>query len=338
MRAALATFHPATADRLRFARQLGLEDGLLWGPTLPVDVGKLDYKALLSIRGQFEGEGLRLYAIETLPAAFMRDVILAGPRRDEHVEVVRTLVRDMGRAGIGVFGYNWMVDGVWRTSNSFPLRGGAKGTVSVAADLARAPHTHGREYSEAEIWASYEYFLRAVVPVAEEEGVRLALHPNDAPVPRVAGVPALFSTRANFERGLAIVDSAANALCLCLGNWGAMGEKIREVILDLGPRGRIVYVHFQAVQGSIPTDGRFNECFVDEADNDALDVVLALHEVGFDGVMIPGHVPQMEGDDEWRTAHSLSTTPYTHPMGGHRARSYTVGYLRGLVKAVERLA
>ncbi len=338
MRCALATFHPATPERLRFTRQLGLDDGILWGPTLPADVASLDHKALLAVRCAFEGEGLRLFAIETLPASFMQDIILAGPKRDEHVDVLRRLVRDMSRAGIGVLGYNWMVDGVWRTSTSHSLRGGARGTVSVAADLARAPIGHGRVFSEDELWASYTYFLNAVVPVAEEEGVRLALHPNDAPVPSVAGVPALFSTRAAFERGLSLVDNPANALCLCLGNWGAIGEKIPDVVRDLGPRGKIVYVHFQAVQDNIPEHGRFNECFVDEADNDALDIVLALHEVGFDGVMIPGHVPQMEGDDEWRTAVSAASTPYTHPMGGHRARAYTIGYLRGLVKAVERLA
>jgi mannonate dehydratase len=324
-------------ERLRFTKQLGLDDGLVWGPTLG-DVEKLDYKALLALVGQFQGEGLRLFAIETLPADFMLDVILNGSSRDEKIDVLRRLMRDMGRAGIGVFGYNWMATGVWRTSNHFPLRGGAYGTVSNAADLARAPLSFGREYSEDELWANFEYFLRAVVPICEQEGVRLALHPNDAPVPAVGGVPALFRDRANFNRALELVPSEANALCLCLGNWGAMGEKIPDVIRDLGGRGKIVYVHFQAEQGSIPHDGRFNECFIDEADNDALDIVLALHEVGFDGVMIPGHVPQMQGDDEWRTALSGATTPYTHPMGGHRARAYTIGYIRGLIKAVERLA
>lgn len=336
MRPALATFYPVTSDRLRFTRQLGLRDGLVWGPTLP-GVAALDFKQLLSLKAQFEGEGLNLFAIETLPASFMEDVILNGSARNERIEIIRNLVRDMGRAGIGVFGYNWMATGVWRTSNDFPLRGGARGTATNAEVLARAPLSFGREYSNDEIWANYEYFLRAVVPIAEEEGVRLALHPNDAPVDQVGGVPALFSVRENFERALEMVPSDANALCLCLGNWGAMGEHIPSVIRDLGPRRKIVYVHFQAVQGNIPS-GKFNECFVDEADNDALDIMLSLNEVGFDGVMIPGHVPQMEGDDEWRTTYSSVNTPYTHPMGGHRARAYTIGYLRGLIKAVERLA
>lgn len=336
MRAALATFYPVTADRLRFTRQLGLSDGLVWGPTFP-DVERLDFTALVALKGQFAAEELDLFAIETLPASFMVEVILGGPTRDEKLETLRNLVRDMGRAGIGVFGYNWMATGVWRTSNSFPLRGGAHGTATDAALLERAPLSFDREYGEEEIWENYRYFLEAVIPVAEAEGVRLALHPNDAPVPQVGGVPALFRSRENFERGLALVPSDANALCLCLGNWGAMGERIPDVIRDLGPRGKIVYVHFQAVQGSIPA-GHFNECFVDEADNDALEIMLALHEVGFEGVMIPGHVPQMEGDDEWRTAYSAATTPYVHPMGGHRARAYTIGYLRGLIKAVEKHA
>ena len=250
MRGALATFFPVTPDRLRFTKQLGLDDGIVWGPTFP-DVARLDFTQLLAMKAQFESEGLNLYAIETLPARFMQDVILAGPTRDEKIDILRRLVRDMGRAGIGVFGYNWMATGVWRTSNSHPLRGGARGTATDAAVLARAPLSFGREYTEDEIWDNYEYYLRALVPVCEEEGVRLALHPNDAPVPAVGGVPALFRSRENFEKGLALVPSDANALCLCLGNWGAMGEKIPEVIRDFGPRGKIVYVHFQAVQGNL---------------------------------------------------------------------------------------
>lgn len=336
MRVALATFWPPAPERLRFTRQLGLADALLWCTTLP-DVAALGFRELCALRSRYADEGLRLVALETLPAAFMRDVILGGPRQDEHLEVLRRLVRDMGRAGIGVLGYNWMATGVWRTSATHPLRGGARGTATDAALLARAPRSFDRSYDEAEVWAAYERFLEALVPVAEEAGVRLALHPNDAPVPEVGGVPALFSSRKAIERALDLAPGPAHALTLCLGTWGAMGEDLPEVIRDLGPRGRIAYVHFQAVQGSIPAGG-FNECFVDEADNDPLDLVLALRETGFDGVMIPGHVPQVEGDDEWRTHLSAETTPYTHPMGGHRARAYTIGYLRGLLKAVERLA
>ena len=333
MRTALATFYPVTEDRLRFTRQLGITDGLLWGTTLP-EISGLDFKKLLDIRGRFEGHGLRLFAIETLPTQFMRPIILGGDERDAHLQILKRIVRDMGRAGIAVLGYNWMVDGVWRTSNDFPLRGGARGTLVDAAALAHAPETHGRRYTEEEVWSNFERFLDEVLPIAVEEGVTLALHPNDAPVAEVAGVPALFSNKEAFDRALSYRDTPFNALCLCLGNWGAMGEDLPSVVREYGTRQRIAYVHFQAVQGSIPADGRFNECFVDEADNDALEIMKALHAVEFSGVMIPGHVPQMEGDSEWRTAESSTFTPYSHPMGGHRARAYTIGYLQGLIKAV----
>ncbi|HBY58211.1 MAG TPA: mannonate dehydratase, partial [Solibacterales bacterium] len=101
-------------------------------------------------------------------------------------------------------------------------------------------------------------FLEAVLPVAEREGVRLALHPNDPPVPKIGGVPFLFHSRNNFRRALALASSPSHALCLCLGCWSEMGERGTDVVREFGPAGKIVYVHFQAVQGCVPC---FHETF-----------------------------------------------------------------------------
>jgi len=104
-----------------------------------------------------------------------------------------------------------------------------------------------------------------------------------------------------------------------------------DAIRHYGSQGKLVYVHFQAVRGRVP---QFHETFVDEADYDAWAIIRSLHEANFKGVMIPGHVPEVEGDAAWRTQESVENTPYYHPMGGYRGRAYTVGYLRGLLHAL----
>ena len=190
-----------------------------------------------------------------------------------------------------------------------------------------------REYSEDEFWDNYAYFITRVLPVAEDEGVKLAIHPNDPPVERLGGLPCLMRSREMIEKALSIHPSDAHGLTFCLGNWGAMGADLVAAIRHFGPLGKLLYVHFQATQGTVPN---FTECFVSDADYDAYELIAALDEVGFDGVMIPGHVPQISMDNEWRTELSVNKTPYGHPMGGAAARAYTIGYLQGLIAAVRR--
>ena len=230
-----------------------------------------------------------------------------------------------------MLGYNWMPQGVWRTTLSAPLRGGASSTGFAYAEAENAPLIRGRRFTEEECWDNYAWFLERVLPVAEEEGVTLAVHPNDPPVESLGGVPCLLRSRANFDKALSIRPSKNHGLCFCLGNWTEMGEDVFDAIRHYGKQDKLIYVHFQAVRGRVP---RFHETFVDEADYDAWALIRAFNEAGFKGVMIPGHVPEMEGDEPWRTKESIENTPYYHPMGGYRGRALTVGYLRGLLHAL----
>jgi mannonate dehydratase len=341
MRPAIAAFVPPDDARLRFIRQLGVEDLLLWATTYGevsgAGEGELDADTLLGFRRQAESHGLRIFGVETLPAHWYNEIILGSPGAARQIDHFKNSIRALAKAGIHVLGYNWFLHGVWRTSMTRPLRGGALGTAFDAEEAAKAPLTHGERFSEELFWSNYERFLREVIPVAENEGVRLALHPNDPPVASIGGVPFLFRSRDNFRRALSLVDSSAHALCLCLGCWSEMGECGSDVVREFGPQNKIAYVHFQAVRGSVPC---FHETFIDEGDyggDDAWTVLSALRETGFDGVMIPGHVPQMEGDEEWRPELSFEKTPYKHPMGGYRARAYTIGYLRGMLRALQEL-
>ena len=178
-----------------------------------------------------------------------------------------------------------------------------------------APLSHGRVYSPEEMWANYEYFLRAIVPVAEEAGVRLALHPDDPPVASLGGVGRIFRDFDGFKRAMDLVDSPANGLDFCHGCWSEMGPGVVEAVRYFGERGKILYVHFRDVQGTVPA---FQECFINEGNSDMFQMIKALKGTGFTGFLIPDHVPHMVDDTQW----------------GHRGRAYAIGYMTALLEVL----
>ena len=181
MRVAIGQFSELTDEMLRFAKQLGVSGIVLNTPKIPGEK-RWEFMDLLRLRVQCEEYGLRLEAIENTPIRFYDKAMLGLPGRDEQIENYCETIRNLGRAGIPILGYHWMANGVWRTSRTAFGRGGARVTAFDLDLVQNAPPTHGRVFTEEEMWRNYEYFLRAVVPVAEEAGVKLALHPDDPPV------------------------------------------------------------------------------------------------------------------------------------------------------------
>src|SRR5690349_1186839 len=135
-----------------------------------------------------------------------------------------------------------------------------------------------------QLWAAHEYFLRAVVPVAEEAGVRICLHPDDPPLPEVRGVPRIMGTPAAFDRVLTTVPSAYSGITVCQGNFTLMTDDLPALIRRWGAQGKIFFVHFRDVAGDA---SRFIEVFHDEGPADVLECMRADHETGFDGPMRP---------------------------------------------------
>lgn len=334
LRPALDLFFPPTDDQLTFAKQIGVDDIVLFGTSLQ-SWSELSFKNLTAIRNRVEDAGLRLFSIETFPARFYDQIILGKSGRTEQIRAYQEAVDNIGRAGIRHHSYNWMPTGVWRTTYTHRLRGGAKGIAFNQNDIENAPLSFDRAYSEDEFWDYYEQFITELLPVAEAANVKLSVHPNDPPIAQIGGVPQLFRSKENFDRAMNIRPSAHHGFTFCLGGWSAMGfgETMAEVIREYGPQGKLHYVHFQSHNGVPPF---FSENFVELADYNPFAVVRVLHEVGFDGVMIPGHVPQLEGDSEWRNTYTVSDARYTHPMGGHRARAYTIGFMKGLISALNQ--
>ena len=340
MRAALESFFPLEDSRLRFMKQLGVDDVLVWGNTLqPLEPGEdprkrrsrpIPVATFARLREQAEAHGLRIFGVENLPLHFFDAVMFGEPDRDRQIEVYQQTLVNLAAAGIRNFGYNWIPDGVKRTSYTHPVRGGALGTAFARAAAGDVPLLRGRVFPREEFYANYRYFIERVLPVAEAHGVTLSIHPNDPPVESYGGVPHLFNSLAAYDEIFAALPSRFHQFTFCLGNIEEMGEDPVAAIRRYGPQGKIHYVHFQSVNGSVPD---FHEAFIYTGDHDPAAIVAALDEVGFTGIMIPGHTPQIEGDVEWRPELSRQQTPYKHPMGGFRARAYTVGFMRGLLAA-----
>lgn len=312
-----------------FARQLGVRAVQLNTPSLDGSLGYWSEESILELRRRCEGQGLELVALENVPQGFLSDIKLGGPRRDEQLEAYCETVRNVGRAGVAYLGFNFIVTGVWRTSLHTVGRGGA---LVSAFDLARVAEgnavggpqgrTEGEDpaIGEDELWRNFATFLETVLPVAESAGVRLALHPDDPPVPSIGPTARLFYCVANLRRALEMAGgSPAFGFDLCLGTVSEMeggANAVREAIETLGPSGAICYVHFRQVKGTVPS---FEECFLGEGNYSPREVIELLAENGFDGYLLDDHVPHMVGDSDW----------------GHRARAHAIGYMQGLLAGLE---
>ena len=315
MRVGLGQFNELTDEKLAFIKQCGADDFLMNTPKLPGDK-QWEYEDLLALRRRADAAQLRLMALENVPVSFYDKAMLGLPGRDEQIAHMQTTIRNMGRAGIPILGYHWMPNSVWRTPEMAVLRGGARGTRFNLAEHDPNQLTHGRIYSEDEMWANYEYYLARILPVAEESNVQLALHPDDPPVPSLGGIARIFRNFDGFKRAMDTFDSPYHGLDFCMGCWSEMGgmENVIRAVRHFGARDKIIYVHFRDVQG---TADNFNECFINEGNVNPFEVVKTLRDVGFTGFMITDHVPHMVDDTDW----------------GHRGRAYAIGYIAALIEA-----
>ena len=273
--------------------------------------------------------GLKIAAIENIDPAFWSDVLLDGPRRAEHFENVKTLVRRMGAAGIGCLGYNFSLAGVAGRVRGPFARGGAEavGMVGAVDDPVqdgmvwnmRLRDTLGPGTLPActhdELWGRLKVFLDAVLPVAEASGVVLAAHPDDPPMPMVRGTPRLVYQPEMYQRLIDLHPSPANRLEYCLGTLGEMTQgDLYDATENYARQGRLGYVHFRNITGKVP---HYKESFVDDGDIDMLRVVRILHRAGFDGVIIPDHAPQMSCPAPW-----------------HAGMAFALGYMRAALQGV----
>ncbi|MBN1641941.1 MAG: mannonate dehydratase [Anaerolineae bacterium] len=276
------------------------------------------YLSLLRAKTAYEDAGFELAVIEHRPP--MERTKLGLPGRDNEIEVVCALIRNMGALGIPVWCYQWMATvGVVRTSTTIPTRGGALVTGYDHSLMVDAPLTEQGVVTVERMWDNLRYFLERVLPVAEEANVKLAMHPDDPPLGPIRGIGRIMTSIENYDRLLDLVPSPMNGIALCQGNFTLMTDDLPGVIRHFGSQGKIFFAHFRDVRG---TPDRFQEAFHDDGKTDMLACLRAYRDVGFEGVCRPDHYPVMEGDDPAHGAYSGI------------ACLFAIGYFKGLREAV----
>jgi mannonate dehydratase len=288
---------------------------------LPHTVGNekpWDYMPLLRMKQAFNDGGFEVAVIESRPPLEKAKLGVQG--RDEEIDTVCQLLDNMGRVGIPVWCYEWMSQFNWlRTSVTTPGRGGALVTSFDYNLMKDAPPTPAGTVTDEQLWASLEYFLKRVVPVAEKAGVKLAMHPDDPPLSPIRGVARIMRSVENYQRLLDLVPSPVNGIALCQGNFTLMTDDLPGTIRKFGKQDKIFFAHFRDVKGDVY---HYEETFHDEGKTNMLECMKAYKDIGFEGVLRPDHVPTMEGDSN------------DNPSYSSIGRLFAIGYIKGLREAV----
>jgi mannonate dehydratase len=243
-----------------------------------------------------------------------------SPERDREIDQICQMIRNAAKAGIPAVKYNLTILGVVRTESTRG-RGGARYS-SFAFDKAaqEAPPAESGPVSAETMWERISYFLQRVVPVADECKVRLCCHPHDPAMPRTGfrGVHRVLGTVEGLKRFIEIVPSEYHGLNFCQGTVAEMlqnpRQEIAEVIRYFGRRGKIFNVHFRNIKGGYL---HFQETFPDDGDVDMIDAMRVYKEVAYDGMIMPDHVPQIDGD-----------------VGRAQAFAFAFGYIQALIQLV----
>jgi mannonate dehydratase len=314
--------HNASDDDLQFVQQLGVE----WVMVNVNDPTQHSIEHYLRLKERLAKYGLQIYRIANHDIHNVPEITLNLPGRDEKIEELCTFVRNLGAAGIRYHTYAHMGNGIWSTGH-VEARGGV---VARMLDIKDAKGiwfgkefvgelTHGREYTEEELWQNFQYLIRHLAPVAEEAGVYVGIHPDDPPVYALGGIPrCIFGTFEGYKRAMEISNSPNIGVCLCVGCWleggpVGMGCDVIEAIQHFGRQGKLFKVHFRNVSNPMPEAWR--ETFIDDGYQDMHLVMRALREVQYDGCIIPDHIPRMVG-------------------GSRPGLAYSIAYMRALVQAV----
>jgi len=301
-----------TDGDLQFLQQIGLR----W-VRLEFGAGDITLDTLRAAQQRFSKYGMKIYS-GVHYAYRSRRVQLGEPGRDQDIETYRRFLGDLGKLEIPIASYDFhpantyttkMVEHHGYTTREFDLDDFRNRVEKRQFD---------REYSAGDIWSAYTYFVKAVLPVAEEAGVKLALHPDDPPLAKMNGVAKLFTHYEGYHRAEQIAGNSRNwGLTFCVGTWSEggdkMGKNVFEMIRDFGGRGKIFEVHFRNVTGPLP---HFIETLPDQGYMDMYQVMKSLRQEHFNGAVEPDHVPRLAGD----------TGMF------HAGTAYCISYMRAVLK------
>src|SRR5262245_39048761 len=311
------------ADTLRWLAQLGCKHVIFQG-TDGVDADRKGYWSPGDVRAAKKSCGQAGLVLESMmiPIDFYKTARLGRPGRHREIDNVCRTIRAAGEEGVPMLEWRFWPDLFWDERVGYYSIEGRGGAKLRAFDYARVkdrpPFPEIDEVSAQAMWERFLYFARPIVAAAEKANVRLTMHPNDPPVPIMRGVARIFHHPDGLRRFLREVPSAHSGITFCMGTVAEMGVDVLEEIRHFGKQGKIFLVHCRAVRGKVP---KYTEVFIDEGDLDMVEAFKTFREVGYQGPIVSDHTPGVEGDSAW----------------GHRGRTFSAGYMRALVQAVNAM-
>ena len=321
------TQHSSTDEVLTICAALGVNHICSTLPSPKFDAA-WSVEGLTRLRERVESHGIKLEAVPLpLSSAYITksenpNIMLGkSPERDREIENIQQMIRNAAHAGIPELKYNMSILGVVRTGTT-PGRGGAQlSTFVYAAAKQEPPFTEAGPVSEDRAWERITYFLDRVIPVAADYKVRMACHPHDPGMPRdkgFRGVHRVLGSVDGLKKFISIQESPYHGLNFCQGTVSEMlqnpNEEIHDVIRYFGVRKKIFNVHFRNIKGGFLN---FRETFPDDGDVDMIRAIRTYKEVGYDGMLMPDHVPKIDGDDS-----------------GKQAFAFAFGYIQALIQMV----
>ena len=298
-----------------YAKQSGVNHGVIRLPETK-DFDLTNKSHWQTVHKRFTDYGITPVMVEPMPNE-VHDHIKAGDHvRDESIEKVLKMLPIMRDLNIGGICFNWMAHVGWfRTRSDIVERGGALVTEFDLADYASQTKAC---ITEKELWDNYEYFLKAVLPTAEKCGIKLALHPDDPPLPRLGDVSRIMVSVENIKKAIYDIYPSENlGLTMCQANFYVMGADVEKTIEDFAKK--IFFVHFRNTTGAIP---KFRETFHDNGDLDMANLLRLYTKLGIDVPIRVDHVPTLKGEDTQVAGYAA--------MG----RLFAIGYLKGLLESI----
>jgi mannonate dehydratase len=305
---------------MRRVKQIGVNYVLTGGPPIPWEESQIR-----SVMDILKSGGLTL---GNMMISGFPNTLYGRPGRDEEIEKVRQSIRAAGRAGLAVVEYNFYAH---RAIEGYYAETGRAGAGLTAFDYDRmkglAPLSEEGAHTLDEMWRNITYFLRAVVPVAEESGVRLALHPNDPPAPLSRGSEQIMGSVEGWKHLIEIVSSKSNGITFDCGVTRETGNDPVEVCRYFGERDRINHVHFRNVQVRVVNE-RYTEVFLDDGQVNMFAVMKELVRLKYPRLIYPEHPRGLDADRERADFRSY------YPGGGSYAGFvFNVGYTRAMLQA-----
>jgi len=301
-------------------KQIGVDYVLMGGPRIPWEESELNTRM-----ERFRAGGLKI--LNMMIGGFPKTIYgLEG--RDEEIEMVRRSIRAAGNVGLPVIEYNFYAH---RLTEGYYEEKGRGGAGYTAYDYDRSkdlpPLAERRAYKGEELWRNLTYFLESVIPVAEESGVRMALHPNDPPVPLSRGSEQIMAKLEDWKRLIEVVPSPSNGITYDCGVTRELGEDPVEVCRFFGERDRINHVHYRNVRVRRPYLD-YTEVFPDEGQVNMFSVMKELVRQKYSRALYPEHPRALDADRELP-----GFNPHYPGGGGYTGLVYNVAYARAMLQA-----